>query len=220
MSSSRSPALFLWAASRPNGRTSVRSAWTRMILRTPHKATGNSITRDPIVTGSGRGLDASQSVGETGGCAVLGSVSCRELFRIGRIGNLWYKFPRECARRAGKGRVRQFAHANRTLGGAAGMADENAGSERRSEILRIPAQRAGGASLPGFLRQPQSVSHGGDAPHGAGRRRARSHIFRRGSFADCRTDPTGSGGRGKPQSGGSSHERRTRLPSGRNALLA
>jgi hypothetical protein len=30
-----------------------------MILRTPHKATGNSITREQIVTGSGRGLDAS-----------------------------------------------------------------------------------------------------------------------------------------------------------------
>jgi hypothetical protein len=105
----------LGPASRPNGRTSVRSAWTRMTLRTPHKATRNSITRDQIMTGSGRGFDASQSVGETGGCAVLEGVSCREFFRIGRIGNLWYKFPRECARRAGKGRVRQFAHANRTL---------------------------------------------------------------------------------------------------------
>ena len=50
---------------------------------------------------------------------------------------MWYKFPCECARRAGKGRVRQFAHANRTLGEADGMADENAGSERRSEILRF-----------------------------------------------------------------------------------
>ena len=50
---------------------------------------------------------------------------------------MWYKFPCECARRAGKGRVRQFAHANRTLGDADGMADENAGSERRSEILRF-----------------------------------------------------------------------------------
>ena len=113
--SRRLPALLLWAASRPNGRTSVRSARTRMTLRTPHMATRNSITRDPIMTGSGRGLDASQSVGKTGGCAVLESVSCRELFRIGRIGNLCHKFPRECARRAGKGRVRQFAHANRTL---------------------------------------------------------------------------------------------------------
>ncbi len=119
----------------------MRSAWTRTILRTPHKATRNSITHDPIMTASGRGLDASQSVGETRGCAVLEGVSCRELFRIGRIGNLWHKVPRECARRAGKGRVRQFAHANRTLRGAAGMADgmadENAGSERRSEILRF-----------------------------------------------------------------------------------
>ena len=77
----------------PNGRTSVRSAWTRTILRTPHTATRNSITRDPIMTGSGRGLDASQSVEETGGCAVFERVSGRELFRIGRIGNLWYKFP-------------------------------------------------------------------------------------------------------------------------------
>src|SRR5271166_4672758 len=33
----------------------------------------------------------------------LGGVSCREFCRIGRIRNLWYKFPRECARRAGKG---------------------------------------------------------------------------------------------------------------------
>jgi hypothetical protein len=49
----------------------VSSAWIRMILRTPHKATGNSITRDQSVTGSGRGLDASQSVGETVGCAIL-----------------------------------------------------------------------------------------------------------------------------------------------------
>ena len=120
MPSRRLPALFLWAASRPNGRTSVRSAWTRTISRTPHRATRNSITRDPIMTGSGRGLDASQSVEETGGCAVLERVSGRELFRIGRIGNLWYKFPRECARRAGKGRVRQFAHANRTLEGLPG----------------------------------------------------------------------------------------------------
>jgi hypothetical protein len=45
-----------------------------MILRTPHKAPGNSITRDQVVTGSGRGLDASQSVGETGGCAILGAL--------------------------------------------------------------------------------------------------------------------------------------------------
>jgi hypothetical protein len=117
VSSSQLRALFLWAASCPNGRTSESSAWTRMILRTPHKATGNSITRDQIVTGSGRGLDASQSLEETGGCGVLGGVSGRELFRIGRIGNLWYKLPRKCARRAGKGRVRQFAHANRTLEG-------------------------------------------------------------------------------------------------------
>jgi hypothetical protein len=58
VSSSRLPAMFLWAASRPNGETSVSSAWTRMILRTPHKAPGNSITRDQVVTGSGRGLDA------------------------------------------------------------------------------------------------------------------------------------------------------------------
>jgi hypothetical protein len=86
-----------------------------MTLRTAHKATGNSITRDQIMTGGGGGLDASQSVGETGGCGVSGSVNCRELFRIGRIGNLCHKFPCECARRAGKGRVRQFAHANRTL---------------------------------------------------------------------------------------------------------
>jgi hypothetical protein len=71
VSSSRLQALFLWAASRPNGRTSVSLAWTRMILRTPHKATGNSITRDQIVTGSGRGLDRAQSLGETVGCAIL-----------------------------------------------------------------------------------------------------------------------------------------------------
>jgi hypothetical protein len=50
---------------------------------------------------------------------------------------LWYKFPRECARRAGKGRVRQFAHANRTLARGCRMADQNGGSERRSEILRF-----------------------------------------------------------------------------------
>jgi hypothetical protein len=99
----------------PKGRTFVRSARTRMALRTPRKATGKSITRDQIMTGSGGGSDASQSVGETGGWAVLEGVSCREFFRIGRIGNLCHKFPRVCARRAGKGRVRQFAHANRTL---------------------------------------------------------------------------------------------------------
>ncbi len=75
MSSSRLPALFLWVASRSNGGTSVRSAWTRMTLRTAHKATRNSITRDQIMTGSGRGLDASQSVGETGGCVVLGALA-------------------------------------------------------------------------------------------------------------------------------------------------
>ena len=70
MSSRGLPALFLWAASRPNGRTSVRSAWTRMILRTPAKATGNSITRDPIVTGGRHGSDVAKSVGEARGCAV------------------------------------------------------------------------------------------------------------------------------------------------------
>jgi hypothetical protein len=64
----------LVGASRPNGRTFMSSAWTRMILRTPHKATGNSITRDQIVTGSGRGLDASRSVGETVGCGILGAL--------------------------------------------------------------------------------------------------------------------------------------------------
>ena len=46
-----------------------------MTLRTPHKATRNSITRDQIMTGSGRGLDASQSVGETGGWVVLGALA-------------------------------------------------------------------------------------------------------------------------------------------------
>ena len=69
----------------PNGRTSVRSAWTRPISMTPHRATRNSITRDPIMTGRGRGLDAAQSVGKTGGCAVLERVSGRELFRIGNF---------------------------------------------------------------------------------------------------------------------------------------
>lgn len=33
---------------------------TRMILRAPHKATRDSITHDPIMTGSGGGLDASE----------------------------------------------------------------------------------------------------------------------------------------------------------------
>ena len=89
------------------------------------------------MTGGGHGFDSSESVGKTGGCVVSEGAHCRQLCRIGRIGNLWYKFRRACARRARKGRVRQFAHANRTLGGAAGMADENGGSERRSEVLRF-----------------------------------------------------------------------------------
>ena len=115
MPSSRLLAVFLRGSEPPKGRTFVSSARTRMILRTAQKATGNSIARDQIMTGSGRGLDAAESVGEAGGWAVLEGVNCREFFRIGRIGNLCHKFPSECARRAGKGRVRQFAHANRTL---------------------------------------------------------------------------------------------------------
>jgi len=55
----------------PKGRTFVRSARTRMTLRTPHKATGNSISRDQIMTGSGRGLDASQSGEEARGWAIV-----------------------------------------------------------------------------------------------------------------------------------------------------
>ena len=66
-----------------------------------------------------------------------GGVSCRELFRIGRIGNLCHKFPRECARRAGKGASGSLLTQTARLRGAAGMADENAGSERRSETLRF-----------------------------------------------------------------------------------
>ena len=83
MSSSRSPALFLGAASGPTGRTSVGSPRTRMTLRTPHKATRNSITRDPIMTGGRHGLDASQSVGETGGCSVFGALAVVNFLELG-----------------------------------------------------------------------------------------------------------------------------------------
>jgi hypothetical protein len=109
--SSRLLAVFLRGSEPPKGRTFVSSARTRMILRTAQKATGNSITRDQIMTGSGRGLDAAESVGEAGGWAVLEGVNCREVFRIGRGTN---SLASALAAR-GKRRVRQFAHANRTL---------------------------------------------------------------------------------------------------------
>ena len=64
--SSRLLAVFLRGSEPPKSRTFVSSARTRMILRTAQKATGNSITRDQIMTGGGRGLDAAELSGKQG----------------------------------------------------------------------------------------------------------------------------------------------------------
>ena len=52
----------------------MRSAWTRTILRTPHNATGSSITRDLIMTGGRHRSDVAKSVSGARRCAVLGTV--------------------------------------------------------------------------------------------------------------------------------------------------